>query len=203
LMYQLMQAWPGAVIACALLLVSPVTGPCSRLYAKTHGCALRCRRELPAHKALLRLQHWAACGAAGALRPAGGAAGHLVNMALHAVAARAGRLADPRMRSLRSVSHLASLWAGDRSSYKFRGRQVCGRTWCPFWVCCSAGCVTVSGVGCTRPACTMALRTSAVPHMPVKIMTRALRLCHDKVASGMSGLKRRLFNTNEKVFKHF
>lgn len=82
------------------------------------------RRELPAYKALLRLQHWVAAGAAVALRPAGGAAGHLVNAALHAVAARAGRLADPRMRSLRSVSHLASLWAGDRSSYKYRGRQV-------------------------------------------------------------------------------
>ena len=82
------------------------------------------RRELPAHKALLRLQHWAACGAPAALRPPGGAAAQLVNAALHAVAARAGRLADPRMRSLRSVSHLASLWAGDRSSYKYKGRQV-------------------------------------------------------------------------------
>jgi len=118
-----------------LLLASPVTGPCSRFFATTHGCALRCRRELPAHKALLRLQHWAACGAAGALRAAGGAAGHLVNTALHAVAARAGRLADPRMRSLRSVSHLASLWAGDRSNYKFRGRQACARTRCPSWAC--------------------------------------------------------------------
>ncbi|KAK9837409.1 hypothetical protein WJX81_000323 [Elliptochloris bilobata] len=84
-------------------------------------------RELPAHSALLRLQLWAACGAPALLRPAGGAAGQLVNATLHAVAARAGRLADPRMRSLRSVSHLASLWAGDRSSYKYRGRQVVRR----------------------------------------------------------------------------
>ena len=82
------------------------------------------RRELPAHKALLRLQHWAACGAPAALRAPGGGAAQLVNAALHAVAGRAGRLADPRMRSLRSVSHLASLWAGDRSSYKYKGRQV-------------------------------------------------------------------------------
>ena len=64
------------------------------------------------------------------LRPAGGAAAQLVNMALHAVAARAGRLADPRMCSLRSVSHLASLWAGDRSSYKYKGRQVRRSVWC-------------------------------------------------------------------------
>lgn len=79
---------------------------------------------MPAHKALLQLQHWAACGAPVLLRAPGGAAAQLVNAVLHAVAARAGRLADPRMRSLRSVSHLASLWAGDRSSYKYKGRQV-------------------------------------------------------------------------------
>ncbi len=166
-----------------MLLASPVARPCSRVYANNCGCASRCRRELPAHKALLRLQHWAACGAAGALRPAGGAAGHLVNMALHAVAARAGRLADPRMRSLRSVSHLASLWAGDRSSYKFRGRQVWGRTRSLCWVYASR---LAWGV---PERVHDALLACADLHLLVKSMTPALLLCYDKAVAGMIGLQ--------------
>lgn len=64
-------------------------------------CALR--RELAGQKALLRLQRYfadapAACG--------GNAALHLTNFALHAVAARSARQADPRMRSLSSVERL-------------------------------------------------------------------------------------------------
>ena len=61
------------------------------------------RRELAGQKALLRLQHYfadapEACG--------GNAAVHLTNFALHTVAARSRRQADPRMRSLSSVERL-------------------------------------------------------------------------------------------------
>lgn len=61
------------------------------------------RHELPSQKALLRLRHYheAAPSANG-----GNAAAHLTNFALHTVARRSTRLSDPRMRSLKSVSHL-------------------------------------------------------------------------------------------------
>ncbi|CAL8471895.1 g11437 [Coccomyxa elongata] len=76
--------------------------------------------ELPSHKALLRLRHYheAAPSATG-----GNAAAHLTNFALHTVARRSTRLSDPRMRSLKSVSHLQSLYTGDRSGYKYSRRQ--------------------------------------------------------------------------------
>lgn len=83
-----------------------------------HCCLFR--HELPAQKALLRLRHFhdAAPSANG-----GNAAAHLTNFALHTVARRASRLTDPRMRSLRSVGHLQSLYTGDRSGYKWSRRQ--------------------------------------------------------------------------------
>lgn len=67
------------------------------------GATLMYRHELPSDKALLRLRHY---NDATPEANGGNAAMHLANYALHAVAARSGRMQDPRMRSLRSVAHL-------------------------------------------------------------------------------------------------
>jgi hypothetical protein len=82
--------------------VAVIGQPCCALLEPKHFPAAR-RDELPARKALLRLQHFQeqAPSANG-----GSAAVHLANFALHAVARRSQRLTDPRMRSLKSVGHL-------------------------------------------------------------------------------------------------
>ena len=53
----------------------------------------------------------------------GNGAAHLTNYALHNVAQRTRRMRDPRMRAIRHVSQLQSLWAGDIGNYKWGGRQ--------------------------------------------------------------------------------
>lgn len=53
----------------------------------------------------------------------GNGAAHLTNYALHNVTQRTKRMRDPRMRAIRHVSQLQSLWAGDVGNYKWGGRQ--------------------------------------------------------------------------------
>ena len=53
----------------------------------------------------------------------GNGAAHLTNYALHNVTQRTQRMQDPRMRAIRHVSQLQSLWAGDIGNYKWGGRQ--------------------------------------------------------------------------------
>ncbi|KAK9814679.1 hypothetical protein WJX72_009638 [[Myrmecia] bisecta] len=77
-------------------------------------------REMAPKKALLRLQHHQESTPAA---NGGNASAHLVNFALHAVTQRTRRQKDPRMRSLRSVTNLQSLWKGDKSNFKWGGRQ--------------------------------------------------------------------------------
>lgn len=53
----------------------------------------------------------------------GNAAAHLTNYALHNVVERTKRMRDPRMRAIRQVVQLQSLWPGDIGNYKWGGRQ--------------------------------------------------------------------------------
>ena len=81
---------------------------------------LPCRRDVTAQKALLRMQHYYASVPDASH---GNGAAHLTNYALHNVAQRTMRMRDPRMRAIRHVSQLQSLWAGDIGNYKWGGRQ--------------------------------------------------------------------------------
>lgn len=78
------------------------------------------RREMSPDSALLRVQHH--CGMVPAAN-GGNAAAHLINFALHRVAQRLRSSRDPRMRSLREVTHLQSLWMGDKTNFKSSHRQ--------------------------------------------------------------------------------
>lgn len=79
-----------------------------------------CRRDVTAQNALLRMQHFYASVPAASH---GNGAAHLTNFALHNVTQRTKRMRDPRMRAIRHVSQLQSLWAGDIGNYKWGGRQ--------------------------------------------------------------------------------
>ena len=104
-------------------LVSPID------HALTSACPFNfvadsifpsCRRDLPAQNALLRMQHYYATVPNASH---GNGAAHLTNYALHNVTQRTRRMRDPRMRAIRHVSQLQSLWAGDIGNYKWGGRQ--------------------------------------------------------------------------------
>lgn len=77
-------------------------------------------RDVTAQNALLRMQHFYASVPAASH---GNGAAHLTNFALHNVTQRTKRMRDPRMRAIRHVSQLQSLWAGDIGNYKWGGRQ--------------------------------------------------------------------------------
>lgn len=77
-------------------------------------------RDLTAQNALLRMQHYHASVPDASN---GNGAAHLTNYALHNVTQRTRRTRDPRMRAIRHVSQLQSLWAGDIGNYKWGGRQ--------------------------------------------------------------------------------
>lgn len=77
-------------------------------------------RDVTAQNALLRMQHFYASVPTASH---GNGAAHLTNFALHNVTQRTKRMRDPRMRAIRHVSQLQSLWAGDIGNYKWGGRQ--------------------------------------------------------------------------------
>lgn len=79
-----------------------------------------CRHDLSAHSALLRMQHFYASTPSAS---DGNGAAHLTNYALHNVVERTKRMRDPRMRAIRQVVQLQSLWPGDIGNYKWGGRQ--------------------------------------------------------------------------------
>ena len=98
---------------------------CSCINMLTLFCGLNlvhlsCRRDLTAQNALLRMQHYHASVPDASN---GNGAAHLTNYALHNVTQRTRRMRDPRMRAIRHVSQLQSLWAGDIGNYKLGGRQ--------------------------------------------------------------------------------
>ena len=75
---------------------------------------------MTAQNALLRMQHFYATVPTASH---GNGAAQLTNYALHNVTQRTKRMGDPRMRAIRHVSQLQSLWAGDVGNYKWGGRQ--------------------------------------------------------------------------------
>ncbi len=75
---------------------------------------------MTAQNALLRVQHFYTSVPTASH---GNGAAHLTNFALHNVTQRTKRMRDPRMRAIRHVSQLQSLWAGDINNYKWGGRQ--------------------------------------------------------------------------------
>lgn len=77
-------------------------------------------RDVTAQNALLRMQHFYATVPTASH---GNGAAQLTNYALHNVTQRTKRMGDPRMRAIRHVSQLQSLWAGDVGNYKWGGRQ--------------------------------------------------------------------------------
>ena len=87
---------------------------------KDSGVIPVCRHDLSAHSALLRMQHFYASTPSAS---DGNGAAHLTNYALHNVVERTKRMRDPRMRAIRQVVQLQSLWPGDIGNYKWGGRQ--------------------------------------------------------------------------------